>query len=90
MLAGRSLEACIVLEFVAPFHDALLIHVPLQSVDESLAFTMDCWGGLTKETFFKRHHCLGSAEWNLTESPSDAQRNVNLAQRAWRFSTSPF
>jgi DNA polymerase I-like protein with 3'-5' exonuclease and polymerase domains len=31
------------LEVVAPFHDALLLHVPLKGVDESLAFVAGCW-----------------------------------------------
>ncbi len=31
------------LEVVAPFHDALLLHVPLTEVDESLEFVRGCW-----------------------------------------------
>ena len=31
------------LEVVAPFHDALLLHVPIPEVDESLAFVGGCW-----------------------------------------------
>lgn len=31
------------LEVVAPFHDALLVHVPLTEVDDSLEFIRGCW-----------------------------------------------
>jgi DNA polymerase I len=31
------------LEVIAPFHDALLVHVPIEKVDESLNFVGQCW-----------------------------------------------
>jgi hypothetical protein len=31
------------LEIVAPFHDALLVHVPVESIDESLDYVRSCW-----------------------------------------------
>jgi hypothetical protein len=31
------------LEVVAPFHDAILVHVPIEEVDESLELLRGCW-----------------------------------------------
>jgi hypothetical protein len=31
------------LEVVAPFHDAILVHVPIEEVDQALEFVRGCW-----------------------------------------------